>query len=108
MDSYKDLIWKDVFSVPDRLLDFLDCMEKRSIQYDGQASAKNQIYQENPRRFSKFFIVQCLKTQVLSIEAYHISDHKEEHEEEDHQFLSLDLNLDSVNHPVELFENFKS
>ena len=41
MDSYKDLIWKDVFSVPDRLLDFLDCMEKRSIQYDGQASAKN-------------------------------------------------------------------
>ena len=53
-------------------------------------------------------MIQCFKTQVLSIEAYHISDHKEEHEEEYHQFLSLHLNLDSVNHPVELFENFKS
>ena len=41
MDLYKGLIWKDVFSVSDRLLDFWDCVEKRSIQKDGQASTKN-------------------------------------------------------------------
>ena len=37
---YKGLIWKDVFSVFDRLLDFWDCVEEGYIQNYGQASTK--------------------------------------------------------------------